>query len=118
MTKRVKGDGQNTRELLKRYHEGQLVIDYLQKSWLRHSAWSQAALIDWMILEGKHSILQIADSLIDRQVGSARKKEHKVLRVKGHIRHLQNDTQNNSQYPHCLQIKGNDTNDTTIMFDY
>lgn len=83
MTSWQKNDWLETQEQLKNpnpIHEG--------KNWLRHGEHTQAALIDLMILEGKHSIKDIAVEL-NKKFKKTATINACIQRAKDHMEHLQ-----------------------------
>ena len=99
------GIGEDLRNTLTGKTEG---VD--NKSWLRHNEGTQAYMVDYMLLEGRHTLDSIAQTLMKNNLHRgplSRARE----RVKLHIRHLQNG---HDQIPHRLRIK--EQEDGTLRF--
>lgn len=102
MSKGIKEDWINTRYQIKNPNpckDG--------KTWLRHREFSQASIIDQMLLEGKYSILEIAEEL-NKNFGAERSIQDRMKRVESHIEHLQDgDSLGNGRgvEPHRLRLK-------------
>lgn len=87
------------------------------KTWLRHKEGSKAGTIDVMILEGRHTISDIADELY-RVCPNKRSLATQIQLVKGHIEHLQSGAgwgDASGREPHDLRIR-TDSN-RRVMFD-
>jgi len=112
MTNGLKEDWFNTKEQLKNPNpiKG-------GKTWLRHKEGAKAGTIDVMILEGRHTISDIADELY-RSCPDKRSLATQVQFVKGHIEHLQSGEgwgDADGREPHYLKIRI-DSN-RRVMFD-
>ena len=100
MTTRQKGDWEATREQL-----SWPTYSPTGETWLRHRANSQAAMIDFMILEGKYTIVEIAQRLNQIEARTLPLLQ-RILRVRDHIEHLkEGGSAIRRQKPHGLKIK-------------
>lgn len=82
------------------------------KTWLRHDEFSQAGVIDQMLLEGLHSVEDIARQLNVR-FKPLRPLAARMRRVRDHIEHLQDGDSRNistNMKPHKLRLKEVDGN--------
>ena len=77
------------------------------KTWLRHKEGSKAAMIDIMILEGKHTIEEIGEALY-QMCPNKKPLKTQIGLVEGHIEHLQGGESWGDALgttPHGLRIK-------------
>lgn len=77
------------------------------RSWLRHHEYSQAGLIDQMLLDGVNSVEDIAREL-NKRFKPQRSLAARMKRVHDHIEHLQDGDSRNktsAMEPHKLKLK-------------
>jgi hypothetical protein len=77
------------------------------RNWMRHREGTQAYAIDAMILQGDHTIEDIAQSLIEKNLCPGRQVPQVRGRVKMHIEHLQDGLTYFKpwQVPHRLRVR-------------